>query len=643
MKRSDDTVEERPAHLAPRERAELDSSEDEETEPALVMLDEPASERADRYAFRKTLGSGGMGEIFLVRDVALGRDVAMKQLRPNALASARTVARFEHEARLQGQLEHPAIVPVYDLGARSDGTPFFTMKRVRGEALSDILERRLAGDEDTRARFGRRRLVAAIAQIALAAHYAHERGVVHRDIKPGNIMLGDYGEVYLLDWGIAKVVAAERSPRPSFDEIIDTGAKNLTGTGTIVGTLRTIAPEQAINAAVDHRADVYSLGAVLFEILTGEGLHGRGAEHELLYRIIEGVDPRPALRAAPEAVPPELEAVVARAVQRRPSARYQDARALHDAIQAYLDGDRDLETRRAQSRENSERAEAELQAAQASEGGLDTNARAEVERAHRTRALRFVGQALALDPENKGALRTLVTLLMTPPREVPPEVRTAQEAMWRRQLRRGGIVGAVVYGYISLNALFTTSLGVHDWTVFWAAHALWGAALLASVFTILWPSYGALFAMFLFGTGASVWVTGVYGPHLLVPVFISMHAAAYAAVRHWWLRGIMLVIACVGWTVAVFGEMGGLFPDVVRFEAGGIFIKSPVIDFPETLTTMYLYAAVLAVIVFPALIIGALRNMYHAADERTRLQAWQLHQLVPDEVTSATAPPPSQR
>jgi eukaryotic-like serine/threonine-protein kinase len=143
------------------------------------------------------IGKGGMGEVWTCRDASMGRELAMKT---STATDAASQARFVREARVQGQLEHPSIVPVHELGLR-EGRPFFTMKRVRGVTLAEIIRRLKEGDAATRARFPRHRLLAVVQTLAQTLDFAHSRGVVHRDVKPGNVMLGDFGEVYLLDWG----------------------------------------------------------------------------------------------------------------------------------------------------------------------------------------------------------------------------------------------------------------------------------------------------------------------------------------------------------------------------------------------------------------------------------------------------------
>src|SRR5262249_34851822 len=207
------------------------------------------------------------GEVLLSRDARIGRDVAMKIVRVREGAPPDHQARFLREARVQGQLEHPAIVPVYDLGRDPDGRAFCTMKRVNGATPEESLDRRAAGEADAAARYGRRKLLAAFVQVGLAVDYAHSRGVVHRDLKPANIMLGDFGEVYVLDWGLARVSGEEERGAGAAATVEGSGAIQ-TEFGAVLGTPGYMAPEQARGGRdVDARADVYALGSMLFEIL----------------------------------------------------------------------------------------------------------------------------------------------------------------------------------------------------------------------------------------------------------------------------------------------------------------------------------------------------------------------------------------
>jgi serine/threonine-protein kinase len=596
--------------------------------PMPVVIDDPLGEteaQADRYAPPRRLGEGGMGVVSLVRDRRIGRDIAIKQLKAATDVHARRC--FAREARVQGQLEHPAVVPVYDFGASDDGALFFTMKRIRGKSLSEVLWLLANHDAETTQQFSQRRLLTAFSQICVAAHYAHERGVVHRDIKPTNIMLGDYGEVYLLDWGIAKVGVDDADLEGQRGTIELPDGPRDTKEGIVVGTVGYMAPEQARGdrAAIGSCTDVYALGAILFEILTYKPLHERASPERMLERIGRGVESRPSVRYPTADVPPELEAVCVAATQLEPRDRLESARALHEAIEAYLDGDRDLALRRESSRKHAAAAQA------AADEVIDAAAPPVAETELRAAALNEVGKALALDPNNQTALRILVRLLTNPPRSVPPEVEKAQNQTLRKHIRGGGAAGIAVYTYVSLQALVTYSLGIHGWTLgFLAAHGLWAGALVASVVAFFRPSYTALFTMFLFGAAASIWVTGIYSPQLMVPMFLAVHAAMYSLIGRPKLRLAVLLIACAGWTLSVFGEHLGLFPSTVRYFDGGIFLSSPVIDFPGFTFSVYLYLAILALIAIPAIVVGRLRASYHIADLQMRLQAWQLHQLVKD-------------
>src|SRR5262245_9400055 len=210
----------------------------------------------DRYHERDLLGRGGMGEVRLCLDRTIGREVALKVIRqPTGGIDRDLVQRFLREARVQGQLEHPSIVPVHELGTARDGALYFTMKRVRGSTLAEVIEVMRAG-LPMAAAFTRRRLLSAFSTVCLAVDFAHSRGVLHRDLKPGNLMLGDFGEVYVLDWGLAKVRGAEDVPATDgdgdgdgddgtagrLDSALLGGAK--TAHGDVMGTPGYMAPEQ---------------------------------------------------------------------------------------------------------------------------------------------------------------------------------------------------------------------------------------------------------------------------------------------------------------------------------------------------------------------------------------------------------------
>src|SRR5262245_1506015 len=165
---------------------------------------------AERYRRGEVIGVGGMGEVRALADRATGRTIAMKTIRRERELEG--LRRFAREARIQAQLEHPAVVPVYDVGVDGDGAFYFTMKRVRGDSLAQVLTRLRAGDADTAKRYTVRKLLTVLSSVAMTIEYAHRRGIVHRDLKPSNVMLGTFGEVYVLDWGLADVRAGTPAP-----------------------------------------------------------------------------------------------------------------------------------------------------------------------------------------------------------------------------------------------------------------------------------------------------------------------------------------------------------------------------------------------------------------------------------------------
>jgi serine/threonine-protein kinase len=288
------------------------------------------------------LGRGGMGIIHACRDTPLGRDLAIKFLRPEHRGDPAAERRFLEEAQITGQLQHPGVVPVHQVGRLADGRPYFTMKLVRGQTLATLLQAR-ANPGQERARF-----LAVLQQICQTLAYAHDRRVVHRDLKPANVMVGAFGEVQVMDWGLAKVLAGAgagparlSSPDPSPICTVRTDSPDqLSQAGTVVGTPAYMAPEQARGEVerLDERCDVFGLGAFLCEILTGQPPY-RGATVAEVYRQAQAGDLNDAAaRLEGCGADVELVQLARRCLAPDAASRPRDAGEVARAVAAHLAG-----------------------------------------------------------------------------------------------------------------------------------------------------------------------------------------------------------------------------------------------------------------------------------------------------------------
>lgn len=337
----------------------------------------------DRYEDLGPLGTGGMGEVRRVRDRRLGRTLAMKVVRPDRLSQPALVARFLEEAQATAQLQHPGIVPVHDLGQLPDGRLWFTMKEVTGRTLGQIIRQvhRADGGDRTALSWGLRDLVDAFRRVCEAVAYAHSRSVVHRDLKPSNLMLGEHGEVLVVDWGLAKVLGRPHTgdrvqPKPVQTQRSATSA-HATQTGQISGTPAYMSPEQASGQIdrIDTRSDVYSLGAVLFEILAGKPPYVGQSAAQVIEQVLSGPPSFPTLAEpvhpgwtslvetgaggsadglAPTRYAPLLE-VCRKAMARDPDERFASAGELAHEVTAWLNGVRQADQARAVLKEAASR------------------------------------------------------------------------------------------------------------------------------------------------------------------------------------------------------------------------------------------------------------------------------------------------
>ncbi|MBU0551539.1 serine/threonine protein kinase [Myxococcota bacterium] len=304
-----------------------------------------AHEHRARYEILGQIGRGGEGEVLKAIDHDIGRIVALKRMRgPQKMAS---VVRFVEEIRTTGRLEHPNIVPVHDVGVDEEGNYYFIMKFIDGETLEAIIAKLAAGDVTYHARFGFEHRMTIFRALCEAIAYAHARGYLHRDIKPANVMIGAFGEVILMDWGIAKrVEAQEDEPASILDEVIEADIEDArvfeTQTGVVVGTPAYMAPEQALGQPLDARADVYALCVLLHEFMT---LKHYLADAKTLMKTLMGVTTRPVPMASYQPLPPaqgrvpaDISWLIQGGVEKEPQGRYRDVEALLTRLDERAEG-----------------------------------------------------------------------------------------------------------------------------------------------------------------------------------------------------------------------------------------------------------------------------------------------------------------
>ncbi len=326
-----------------------DTAPGEEPGPIVRPPGDNDDDRSIRYRIDGEIARGGMGSVLKGRDPDLGRDVALKVLRDDLRDDPGMVRRFVEEAQIGGQLQHPGIVPIYELGTFADLRPFFAMKLVKGHTLAELLEARDGPDDD------RPRFLSIFESIAQTVAYAHARGVIHRDLKPSNVMVGSFGEVQVMDWGLAKVLPrggvvddAEAGKLDRQETVIATdrsgsGEPGLSQAGSVMGTPSYMAPEQARGEGerVDERADVFALGSILCEVLTGDPAFLGRSSGEILRKAALGDLADAVARLDACGADAELVAIARDCLAREAEDRPRHAGAVAEQVTAYLGGVQD--------------------------------------------------------------------------------------------------------------------------------------------------------------------------------------------------------------------------------------------------------------------------------------------------------------
>jgi len=567
------------------------------TQPTARPIERALVRELPAYELGEVIGRGGMGEVVVAHDRRIDRDVALKRMHATNPAPE-LVERFLREAKIQARLDHPAIAPVHELGYDEAGLPFFTMKRLSGTTLAAVLE---AKTETLQ------RLLRALVDVGLAVELAHSRRVVHRDLKPTNIMLGDYGEVYVLDWGVARVLS-RASTAPPTEEV--EAADGMTKAGSLLGTPGYMAPEQARGEPVGTAADVYALGSILFEILAGEPLHAR---HGALASTLGDVDCSPAHRCPERTIAPELDEVTVAALALDPAAR-PTARQLADAIQRYLDGDRDAERRRTVAVE------------------LASAARVALANGDRAQAIRTAGRALAFDPQSPEISALVMSLVVDEPPEVPVDVEHALEAeeirMTRVRSRRAVLPYAAIFVLVPLLPL----LHVLDWSLLTALFVGFGVMV-----TVTWLNSRVAVPIALTLTGHAITVllfSRILGPFIITPIMICAILLSVSGIpwlnRRWWAVSVWATVTA---SLPFAVEWLGLLAPTWSMTGGGVLSHGAIFDV-EIVNIGLVIASNIAAVVIVGAYARRIGGDRRDAQRKLFIQAWHLRNLLPQATRS---------
>lgn len=554
----------------------------------------------ERYGDSVLLDEGGMGHVLLARDQSMGRDVAVKRLRSEYAIREDLRIRFLREAGIQGGLEHPGVVPIYDVGDAPDGAPFFAMKRLQGKTLHAILNDVAAGDPVAGARFPLRRRLEIFENVCQTLLFAHHRGVVHRDVKPANIMVGEFGEVYLLDWGIAKLMG-----QPAVSQ--------QTRTGEQMGTPGYMAPEQAIGSLdVDERADVFSLGIVLFELLTLQPLYS-GSPDEKIRATLTDIRESPSERAPLLDIPSELDALCRAATTFDPKERIGSVRGLHAGIIGWLDGERTASERSRLAQIHTDRA-------------------TQLEKADPPAALRELSAALAIEPAHHAATAGLLRLLAAPNDATPDAEAALQERATDNLVRS---VGKTYWAYAAYLPclVFIYLAGIRSATLFAVLVGALALTALTGALVRSRPSNGTLAIASGFGFAALALISTLAGPFSMVTGIVvgngaSLILATRATRGQRWVLVLASVLALgLPYVLALLG----LSPNPYSIE-GGVLITRPVMANFDPLWTMATATLATAVSLSATYhLVGQAVDRLKKAEREAFLRAWRLGKLLPAE------------
>jgi len=570
-----------------------------------------------RFQLGDEIGRGGMGEVRSAIDFHVGREVAVKRLWGAGPGAGEAELRFLREARIQGRFDHPAIVPVYDIGLDDEDVPYFAMKRMTGMTLGEVLAARAAGDADARARWPRRALLARLVDVCEAIEFAHSRGVVHRDLKPSNIMLGEYGEAYVLDWGVAYV--DNEDSLAAISPIDETAAGHDSGsatkTGELLGTPAYMSPEQLRGGAIGPQSDIYALGCILFEILVGESAMPHGSVGYLLS--LEPKSHRPHERSPDGNIAPELDDICARATEPTLTARYKTVGELATALDGYLTGDRDVSRRRGFA--EGKAAAARKAAASGDEAG-------------RAIAMQQAGRAIALDPENQTAQTVLAQLLLEPPKEMPAGVRAAVDDARNELSRTQLMAGAKAYlGYLTIvPGLIWLGVLVVWPIVVLVAFILAGALVCGFASRRKGPIGNVFYLVLGIQAGLLAMVGVMISPLLLLPSLVVGSLPIFATHPTSFKPVAILIGHCLAFFVPFILEGTGVVARSFWMEGGRLVIQPWVLH----LELWPLIGAALVTVPIQ-LVVNLMMTLHQRSaqertEERLHLQSWHLRQLVPD-------------